>query len=68
MNPKIIQTEINIAHYEARLMQLGESLAIHTDNGDELGIKIINNNIAFVQEQLKESMELLDLLTDKNDV
>jgi len=68
MNPKIIQTQISIAHYEAKLMELSGYLSTHTDNRYELGIKTTKENIVFVQEQLKESMELLDVLTDKNDV
>lgn len=68
MNPKIIQTENNIALYEALLMLLGENLAHHTDNRNKVGIKYTNENIAFTQQRLKEEMELLDLLTDKHNV
>ena len=68
MNPKIIQTETNIAMYEARLMQLGESLATYIDKSYEVGIELVKANIALTQQSLKDEMELLDLLTDKNDV
>ena len=68
MNPKIIQTQISIAHYEAKLMELSGNLESYTDNAYELGIKTTKENIAMIQEKLKASMELLDVLTDKNDV
>ena len=68
MNPKIIQTEISIANYEARLKELGESLANCTYKFHALGVAMIKADIALVQQLLKDEMELLDLLTDKNDV
>jgi hypothetical protein len=62
MNPAITRTETNIKIYEAHLIKLGNDLGRATDNGHEVVIELINNEIRATQQWLKEEMELLDSL------
>jgi hypothetical protein len=62
MNPAITRTENNIKIYEAHLIKLGNDLGRATDNGYEVVIALIINEIRATQQWLKEEYELLDSL------